>query len=188
MDLDALSGDEPPEPSVRRRYEVHGAVGYYARFGAAYRNPHEAVVALALGDAVRRWGLDLSSVLDLAAGSGEATLALRQLGAKRVDGVDPYTGDAYARRTGQPAEALSFADVSAGRLEGRRYTLVVCSFALHLCEPSRLPDLMYRLGQVSGAALIVSPHKRPAIRREWGWELKGETLIERVRTRLYRFG
>src|SRR5437763_911706 len=82
------------------------------------------------------WGLDLTRVLDLACGSGEATLALRELGAGTIDGVDPYTGAAYQARTGQPAEELSFEAIAGGALDGRHYNLVVCSYALHLLEPS----------------------------------------------------
>jgi hypothetical protein len=124
-------------------------------------------------------------VLDLAAGSGEATLALRELGAAAVHGIDPFTHEAYAQRTGQAAERLTFADIAAGALEGRRYTLIVASFALHLCEPSRLPKLMLQLSRISDALLVLTPHKRPQIRREWGWDLREELIVERVRSRLY---
>jgi hypothetical protein len=125
-------------------------------------------------------------VLDLAAGSGEVTLALRELGATRVDGVDPYTADAYLARTGNSVERLTFEDVAAGALAGRHYSLVVCSFALHLCEPSRLPAVCQQLSLVGDALLILTPHKRPVIKSEWGWTLVGELVVERVRARMYR--
>jgi hypothetical protein len=124
-------------------------------------------------------------VLDLAAGSGEATLVLRELGAGEVDAVDPYTADAYAKRTGRAAEPLGFEDVAAGALSGRTYSLVVCSYALHLCEPSRLPAVAYQLSLVAPALLVLTPHKRPHVRAEWGWELVGEEVVERVRSRFY---
>src|SRR5687768_12936925 len=111
--------------AIRNEYQSHGVRGYYEQHGFEYRNPHEAAVARALGVAVRGWSLDLSRVLDLACGSGEATLALRALGAVTVDGLDPYTGQAYAARTGQPAEPLSFEAVAAGALTGRSYSLIV---------------------------------------------------------------
>lgn len=172
--------------SVRGGYEAHGVAAYYRRFGAAYRNPHEPAVRRALGAAVAAWRPDLSRVLDLAAGSGEATLALRDLGAADVDGVDPYTAAAYEARTGRPAAALGFEDVAAGALAGRAYSLVVCSFALHLCEPSRLPGVAAALALVSPALLVVTPHKRPVVRAEWGWGLAGELVVDRVRTRYYQ--
>jgi len=136
--------------------------------------------------AVAAWRLDLAHVLDLACGSGEVTLALRELEAGAIDGLDPYTGAAYQARTGQPAEAISFEAIASGILEGRRYSLVVCSYALHLLAPSRLPRLAYQLSRVAGALLVLTPHKRPSLRPEWGWALTGEMVVQRVRARGYQ--
>ncbi|HWE94324.1 MAG TPA: class I SAM-dependent methyltransferase [Tepidisphaeraceae bacterium] len=187
---DPFSFNELTEPagSIREEYERHGADAYYQQYGSTYRNPHEDSIIRCLRLAAERWPLDLSRVLDLAAGSGEVTLALRDLGAKAVDAIDPYTAQAYGQRTGQVAEPFTFADVAAGALDGRRYGLIACSFALHLCEPSRLPGLMYRLSLVADSLLVLTPHKRPHIAREWGWELEGEFVVERVRARFHRAG
>jgi len=171
--------------SIRSEYEKHGSAEYYRRYGATYRNPHELRVRSALHAAVREWQLDLRHVLDLACGSGEATLALWEAGAVRVDGLDPYTTEAYQTRTGQAPETLSFEAVAAGGLEGRSYSLIVCSYALHLLEESRLPRLAYQLSLASPALLVLTPHKRPHLRTEWGWRLVGEQVVERVRTRYY---
>jgi SAM-dependent methyltransferase len=174
--------------SMRAEYEKHGIVGYYQQFGAAYRNPHELAVRRALRAAVPAWDLHLARVLDLACGSGEATLALRELGAGQVEGVDPYTTAAYQARTGAPAEALTFEAIAAGALDGRRYSLIVCSYALHLLAPSRLPRLAYQLSRLAPALLVLTPHKRPVLRPEWGWSLAGELRVERVRVRAYQSG
>ena len=176
----------PDSPSIRGEYQRHGVRGFYEHSGAAYRNPHEPQIRRCLAHVVRAWRPDLSRVLDLAAGSGEATLALRDLGASDIDGVDPYTADAYAARTGRAAERFSFEDVAAGTLAGRHYSLIVCSFALHLCEPSRRPAVAYQLSLAGDARLVLTPHKRPQIRREWGWVLVGERVEQRVRARFYR--
>src|SRR5690348_15623900 len=135
------SPQDPSDCSIRSAYERHGAEKFYEQFGRDYRNPHEPIIARSLKVAQREWSLDLSNVLDLAAGSGEVTLALRELGAGAIHGIDPFTYEAYEQRTGQPAERLTFADIAAGALEGQRYSLIVGSFALHLCELSRLPGL-----------------------------------------------
>ena len=172
--------------SIRGQYERLGVTGFYSEHGDSYANPHETALRGALRAAVERWQPDLSRVLDLACGSGEATLALRDLGAPRVDGIDPYTGAAYLARTGQAAEPLTFEDVAGGALAGRRYSLIVCSYALHLAEPSRLPGIAWALAQVAPALLILTPHKRPVIRAEWGWRLEGEIVVERVRARGYK--
>lgn len=177
---------DTPIPSIRGEYERRGVRAFYRDAGADYRNPHEPQVRACLAAVVPKWKPELSRVLDLAAGSGEVTLALRELGARDIDGIDPYTAEAYEARTGKSAERLSFEDVAAGALAGRRYSLIACSFALHLCEPSRLPGVAQQLSLVGDALLILTPHKRPAIKPEWGWELKGEQVIERVRARLYQ--
>ena len=134
---------------------------------------------------MREWPLDLSHVLDLAAGSGEVTLALRELGAKRIDAIDPFTFDAYQDRTGQVAGRETFEQIAAGALAGRRWSLIVCSFALHLVERSRLPAVAYQLSLAAPRLLVLTPHKRPIIQPEWGWELTHEMLVQRVRSRLY---
>ena len=172
-------------PSIRAQYERHGADQFYQQYGGEYRNPHEPIIRRSLEIAHREWKLDLSSVLDLAAGSGEVTLALRELGAGAIVGVDPFTCEAYQQRTGQPALRLDFADLAAGALQERQFSLIVASFALHLCEASRLPLLMQQLSRLGSTLVVLTPHKRPSIRREWGWELRQEMVIERVRCRLY---
>src|SRR5215217_6986872 len=142
------TSDAPPnddQPAIRAAYERYGVQGYYARFGATYRNPHEYAIRSALHAAVARWRIPLDRVLDLACGSGEATLAIEELGANTVDGVDPYTYAAYAERTGRAAERLTFEQIAAGALAGRRYDTIVCSFALHLVEPSWLPALALQI-------------------------------------------
>ncbi|MBS1786875.1 MAG: class I SAM-dependent methyltransferase [Acidobacteria bacterium] len=182
-----LSEKEPEgSNALRCQYEQHGVENYYAQFSAEYRNPHEPIIAEVLCEAVSRWNLDLSSVLDLACGSGEVTLAMRELGAGQIDGIDPYTVEAYQGRTGQRAEPFSFEDIAAGALNGRRYSVVICSFAMHLIEESWLPSLLFHLARISDSLLIVTPHKRPELKAEWGWNLEDEFLIERVRARLYR--
>ncbi|MDX2034007.1 MAG: class I SAM-dependent methyltransferase [Blastocatellia bacterium] len=174
--------------AIRQLYEQHGAREYYEKFGAEYRNPHEPVICEALREAVRRWRPDLSRVLDLACGSGEATLALEALGAKEIDGVDPFTQEAYLARTGRPAAGHRFEEIAAGALAGRAYSLIVCSFAMHLVEISWLPALLAQLRTLSDRLLILTPHKRPEIRPEWGWRIEDEFIHERVRARFYRAG
>lgn len=185
-DVYAYTFPVPDVPSIRSEYQSRGVRGFYAEAGSDYRNPHEPQLRHCLRAAVETWQPNLSRVLDLAAGSGEATLALRDLGAAAIDGVDPYAAEAYLRRTGNPAERFTFEDVAAGALSGRRYTLVVCSFALHLCEPSRLPVVAQQLGLVGDGLLILTPHKRPVIKPEWGWGMVGELVVERVRARMYQ--
>lgn len=169
---------------IRPQYDEHGVEGYYANFGAAYRNPHEPIIRRLLARLALEWSLDLTNVLDLACGSGEVTLTLRELGA-HVTGADPYTGAAYLERTGRTPEAHSFDTIAAGSLEGRAFSLIVCSFALHLAEGSRLPALAQHLARVAPALVVLTPHKRPTLKPAWGWTLEAEALEDRVRARRY---
>jgi SAM-dependent methyltransferase len=172
---------------IRPAYEQHGVTGFYEQFGSNYRNPHETIIQSLLKKVILEWKLDLSNVLDLACGSGEATLVLQELGAV-VSGIDPYTFKAYLERTTLQAEQFSFDDIANGILEGRRYSCIVCSFALHLVEVSKLPALLYQLVQITDTLVILTPHKRPQIKPDWGWKLESELLEDRVRARLYKKG
>jgi len=175
-----------PEIPIRTEYATRGVEAFYRESGASYRNPHEPELRRVLEVVVREWQLDLTKVLDLAAGSGEVTLALRETGAGEIEGIDPYTHAAYESRTGQHAGRETFEDIAAGALAGRNYSLIVCSFAMHLVEESRLAGLAYQLSQIGSKLLILTPHKRPVLRSEWGWESQQETVLHRVRARLYR--
>jgi hypothetical protein len=180
-DIDDRDGE-----SIRARYEEHGAEAYYREHADDYANPHESEVRQCIEMAVSRWPLDLSRVLDLAAGSGAATLALRELVATSIEACDPYLYAQYECRVGRPCDRFSFEEIAAGALAGREYSLIVCSFALHLVDASRLPMVCLQLGSIAPAILVITPHKRPEIRAQWGWELGGEFVWARVRTRWYR--
>lgn len=176
---------------VRKQYEELGVAGYYQAHGADYANPHEPLVGAAIDQCLSRHPLDLGNVLDLACGTGEATVPLLARGAQ-VAGIDPYTAAAYARRTGRPAEELAFEQIAAGSLRGREYSAIVCSFALHLVEESRLPGLCWELSRLSPHLLLIAPHKKPAIDVAWGWRLLEERRLIaefdnrlRARWRLY---
>ena len=173
--------------AIRSQYEAHGARGFYEEFGDDYRNPHEPIIRELLASAAEEWNFLAANVcaLDLACGSGEATLALRLLGCTRVDGIDPFTSKAYLARTQQKAEPFSFAQVATGVLQSQRYDLCVCSFAMHLAPLSVLPQLCLQLSLCCRQLLILTPHKRPHIHSDWGWNLKGELLKDRVRARFY---
>lgn len=141
-------------------------------------------------------------LLDLAAGSGEATLAAKAWFSRRrpeilpklqISACDPFTHELYTTRTGLPCGKQSFRDIQVNGLaveEGRRnnqYDVIVCSFALHLCPASEVFGLLYTLSCSAKWLVVLAPHKRPEVGTEMGWERKGqEVLIERTRGRLYR--
>jgi SAM-dependent methyltransferase len=174
----------PVTVEIRPQYEAHGVTGFYEQFGATYSNPHEPQIRALLSRLIFDWRLDLSNVLDLACGSGEVSSLLLSQGGT-VSGIDPFTFEAYRKRIGFEAEQFSFEDIANGALEGRNYSLIVCSFALHLVDASRLPTVAYQLSRISDALLILTPHKRPHLKPDWGWMLGPVVLEAKVRARLY---
>lgn len=179
--------DEPPivPAAVRNAYQAVGVTGYYASHGDSYRNPHEPIIGELLGQFAAPLIAAGPRVLDLACGSGEVTLALRSIGEFQVTGLDPYTAAAYQARTGAEPLTLTFEQIAAGGLSTLRFDTVICSFALHLVEESRLPLLLHQLAEIASHLLVLTPHKRPDLRPQWGWRLSREVLHERVRGRLY---
>jgi hypothetical protein len=75
--------------------------------------------------------------------------------------------------------------VQSGCLEGRGYDVVVCSFALHLLDGSRLFETLNALARHARRLVLLSPHKRPAVGEGSGWRLEGERVAERVHVRVY---
>lgn len=151
-----------PRTGVRDAYASKGVQRFYEEHAADYRNPHERQVRALLAANHRRF--DGSTVLDLACGSGEVTRVLEELGYKDIVGVDPYTCGLYEARTHHSCIPLSFDDIIIGRLTGR-FSVIICSFAMHLVEDSKLPKLVERLLEHTETIVIITPHKRPALGR-----------------------
>lgn len=171
--------------SIRSKYQIYGVERFYKSYVDDYENPHEPIIHESIRFVNDNWDVDFSSCLDLACGTGEVTMALVELGHERVDACDAYSRKAFELRTKRKCNVVSFDDIMSGMLNGERYSTVVCSFTLHLLEMSKLPTFLYKLTEISSQLLILTPHKRPKIKEEWGWALKNETIISRVRTRLY---
>lgn len=141
-------------------------------------------------------------LFDLAAGSGEATLAAQAWFSRHrseiapkllVSACDPFTHELYTTRTGFPCGKQSFRDIQIDGLaiaEGRinnKYDVIVCSFALHLCPASEVFGLLYILSLAAKWLVVLAPHKRPEVGTEMGWERRGQgVMIERTRGRLYQ--
>jgi len=173
--------------AIRTEYEEYSVKGFYEKFGDEYRNPHEAIIQQVIKASANKWYLDFAQVLDLACGSGEVTLALQSLGVTNIDGIDPYTYNAYWKRTGKRAETYTFEEIATGVLVGRSYSLIICSFAIHLLDESRLPLLLYQLGLIGDTLMVITPNKRPQLKVEWGWICLDEIIIDRVRAWLFQY-
>ena len=164
--------------SVRDKYQKYGVKNFYQWYYDQYNNPHEPIIRKSISYVNDNWDIDFSNNLDLAAGNGEVTVILQSLGYNKIEAVDPYSFKFYEKETNKKCEPISFDDIIKGELDNKKYSTIICSFALHLLETSKLPIFLYKL-------TILSPHKRPEIKEEWGWELQNEITIEKVRTRLF---
>jgi SAM-dependent methyltransferase len=136
-----------------------GVDAFYAS-GQIYSNPHAPEIATLLKR--HHLELPLSNVLDLACGTGLVTTELRQLGYLEVKGLDPFLNTQYTALTGRPAYQMSFKDIVRNGLS-EKFSCVICSFALHLCHKSMLPDLIWRLSEITNSLVIISPSKFPII-------------------------
>lgn len=171
--------------SVRSKYQKYGVSNFYQWYYDQYSNPHEPIIHKSILFVNDNWEADFTKVLDLACGKGEVTKILTKLGYKNVDAVDAYSCEYYEKETNKKCHTVSFNDIIDGQLDNEHYTIIICSFALHLLETSKLPTFLYKLAQISDQLLILSPHKRPEIKDEWGWTLQNEMTIDKVRTRLF---
>ncbi len=108
------------------------------------------------------------------------------------DACDPYTHAAYRERVGTECERWSFEDVARGAVADRRWRVVVCSFAMHLCARDYLPTLCVMLACSAKHLVVLTPHKRPVIDAAWGgWRLARREARDpywRIRSRWYSTG
>lgn len=175
--------------SIRPLYEAHGAEGYYREHGEEYENPHFPEIKTLIERNIPRF--DCAAVLDFAAGGGEVTRVLQGSGVTNITGCDPFTHCLFEQKTGLPCLRHSFKDVIRGSLAGQHYSMVVSSFALHLCPPKDLYSLSWQLFQVAPLLVVLTPHKRPALETLPGIELAWEDFVttdreKMVRLRAYR--
>ncbi len=125
-----------------------------------YENPHARQIEELLRNNQR--SLPLEDVLDLACGTGLVTSVLAALGHFEVIGLDPFRSAEYTIRTGRPCHRMSFKDIVNDGLP-KEFSCIICSFALHLCKHSMLPDLLWRLSERSNTLVVISPSKFPLI-------------------------
>lgn len=161
--------------AIRPLYEAHGAEGYYTAFGDTYENPHFPEVAALLEKNLPRFDCS-GGVLDFAAGGGEVSLVLQRLGVLQITGCDPFTPALFEKNTGLPCLRLAFKNVLRSGFPAS-YSLIISSFALHLCPPKDLFLLTWQLLQAAPLLVILTPHKRPALEDLPGIELVWEDFV-----------
>lgn len=165
---------------IRNKYEELGVEGFYKKEGSTYRNPHEKIIEKLISIANEK-NLIGDSVIDLCCGSGEITVLMEE---KTVIGIDPFTNAAYSKRTGKNSLNYSFKDIAKGNLKITCDT-IICSFALHLCPPSLLHNVLWNLKDVSRRLIVISPNKKPDCHGIAGWLRKELIEIDRVKMNFY---
>ena len=174
--------------AIRPLYEQYGAEGFYQSFADAYENPHEPEIQELIERNLQR--IDVRSVLDFSAGSGEVTRALQMLGVTEISGSDPYTSALYTTRTQRPCFTWSFKDVICGKTSSQRCSTIISAFALHLCPEKDLFPLSWGLLQMAPQLLLITPHKRPELEKLGGIHLLWEDFVctnrgKKVRMKAY---
>jgi hypothetical protein len=147
---------------IREKYETFGAEDYYKNHATDYQNPHfKEIKALLIQNYLR---FDCSNVLDLSAGGGEVSRILLDLNLGEIEGCDPFTFDLFEKNIQKPCLTHSFMDIVKG-VELKKYSAIVCSFAMHLCPDKDLFSLVWNLFQAAPTLLIITPHKRPELEK-----------------------
>ena len=177
--------------AIRNSYADMGVEAFYKSQGSVYSNPHFPYITALLQNNEHR--IDYSNILDFCCGSGEVSRVLIDLGYVHSEGCDPFTQKAYVAALEKACLGYSFQDVIKGKLEGRQYSAIICSFAMHLCPEKKLYPLIQQLFKCTKQLVLITPHKRPKLDLVDGVQLKFEdfTLTERgkkVRLRSYVSG
>jgi len=173
---------------IRPLYDEHGAEGYYRAYADTYENPHFPEIKALLERNFEQF--DTSEVLDFAAGGGEVAQVLQGLGVRNITGCDPFTFALFEKNTGLPCLHLSFMDVIKNGLPAK-YSLIISSFALHLCPAGDLFSLTWQLLEAAPLLVLLTPHKRPELEHLQGIELAWEDSVvtergKKVRMKAYQ--
>jgi hypothetical protein len=168
--------------AIRNIYQEVGVSEYYSSDKYIYHNNHAYEISELIKD--NHNIPDLNNVLDLSCGDGLVTKTLVSLGYEGIEGSDPYLYDRYRRETGKICHELSFTDIVKSGL-ANKYSSIICSFALHLCDKSMLPNLVWRLSQATNQLVIISPSKFPNIGNPTIEKFKYTKNNKRVHFRIY---
>ena len=170
--------------AIRTEYEDLGVEDFYKKKGNEYKNPHLEDIKKSIKTIVDSGRVDLSYILDLAAGTGEVTNILNDLGYYGIEATDPYLFKEYENNTGYKCMKYSFEDIQQGKMNDKKYTTVVCSYALHLADKSILHGVFWELSMISDYLIIISPNKNPIVSED-SWELIYSFTNGKNKNRIY---
>lgn len=148
---------------IRNKYQQMGVDRFYQENSNTYENPHEPIIHSHLNQLIRTGDISQGKILDLCCGTGQVTNFLKTKGFRQITGVDPYTNIEYQKRTNCRAYNFDFRYIAQKGLP-EKYDVIICSFALHLCPESLLPQVLWALSQSCKKLIIISPNKKPKIK------------------------
>jgi len=189
LDSSKKNSKKPTLKAIRNSYADMGVEAFYKSAGSVYSNPHFPYISTLLRNNESR--IDYSNILDFCCGSGEVSRVLKDLSYEHSEGSDPFTQKAYVATMNKACLGYTFQDVIQGKMDGRQYSSIICSFAMHLCPEKKLYPLIQQLFNCTKQLVLLTPHKRPKLDEVVGVALEFEdfTLTERgkkVRLRSYR--
>ena len=167
--------------SIRNLYSELGVDEYYLNHSKTYINYHEKAISKIISKLENEYCIG-NKILDLCCGNGEVTKYLHN---KYVIGSDLYMYKIYTQNTLNKCYSYSFYDIANGKLK-EQFDTIICSFALHLCQKSLLPKLLWELRNISNTLVVISPNKKPNCDNISGWLLVDEFEIDRVKTKIYK--
>lgn len=167
--------------AIRNQYAQVGVATYYKTNANTYINPHEKVITALINESTEIVDYG-ESVLDLCCGNGLATKVLEQK-VKHIVGNDPYMHKQYKEQTNRLCYNYDFKQL-AKSCKIEKVDTIICSFALHLCDESLLPNVLYNLSLIADTLVVITPNKKPNI--DIFWKLQNEIVKDRVRFRVYK--
>ncbi len=160
--------------AIRNQYQKMGVEQFYQEKGSDYSNPHFLYIKELLLNNKGR--INYNRTLDLCAGAGEVTQVLQELNFNATEGCDPFTQEAFEKNTRKKCLSFSFDDIIKNGLD-KKYTSIICSFAMHLCEKGKLFPLVSKLFSSTKELIIITPHKRPELELLEGVVLNFEDFV-----------
>jgi len=168
---------------VREEYKKFGSSDlFYLEKASDYKNPHQKIIESLLGNYISSKSKK-SRILDLCCGDGLVTNYLKSIGFENIYGIDPYFSEIYQQKTKKVCYKKDFKEIVLSN-DLKECDIIICSFALHLCEKSLLPQLLFKLSQIGKELVVITPHKNPVKKNSWSMER--EVMEERVRMRIFQ--
>lgn len=168
---------------IRNEYNKIGVEAFYKKNADTYENPHEPIIHSHLNQLIKNKTINNGRILDLCCGTGQVSLFLKKQGFRNIEGVDPFTNMEYQKRTDLKAYSFDFKYIATKGLP-KQYDTIICSFALHLCPESLLPQVLWQLSEATKTLIIISPNKKPDI--GFPFSLVKEQKEQRVFCKIYQ--